>query len=243
MVFIGIDPGVGGGLASVNDDGEPLEYCKMPETPADVVRALRSMRRFYPGRKHTRALLERVSSSPKMGVSSAFTFGKGYGVLTATLEALEISYELVESKRWQNHHGCRQPKGTKFGESDKNITKTRAQNIFPDVKVTHAIADALLIADFCRHVHQTTPSTRPHRGNHGEEVHQAGRTETGKAGPEKSDAPDDGARPSRETRQHLRGPRRKPREDERRGDERQRPSAVRARLHPEAQREGEPQGR
>lgn len=45
-----------------------------------------------------------------------------------------------------------------MGERDhtaaKNLTKARAQQLWPEYpRITHAIADALLIAEFCRRVH------------------------------------------------------------------------------------------
>ena len=33
---------------------------------------------------------------------------------------------------------------------DKNVTKNRAQQLWPTIKVTHAIADALLLGEYCR---------------------------------------------------------------------------------------------
>ena len=33
---------------------------------------------------------------------------------------------------------------------DKNVTKRKAQSLFPWVKVTHAIADSMLLAEYCR---------------------------------------------------------------------------------------------
>jgi len=33
---------------------------------------------------------------------------------------------------------------------DKNVSKRRAQELFPEIKITHAIADALLIAEYAR---------------------------------------------------------------------------------------------
>jgi hypothetical protein len=35
-------------------------------------------------------------------------------------------------------------------KGDKNVSKSRAQELFPSIKVTHAIADALLIAEHNR---------------------------------------------------------------------------------------------
>jgi hypothetical protein len=39
-----------------------------------------------------------------------------------------------------------------MSKGDKNVTKRRAQQLFPQLKVTHAIADALLIAEYGRRV-------------------------------------------------------------------------------------------
>jgi len=33
-------------------------------------------------------------------------------------------------------------------KGDKNVSKRRSQELFPQIKVTHAIADALLIASY-----------------------------------------------------------------------------------------------
>jgi hypothetical protein len=37
---------------------------------------------------------------------------------------------------------------------DKNVSKRRAQEIFPMIKVTHSVADALLIAEYNRMTNQ-----------------------------------------------------------------------------------------
>jgi hypothetical protein len=42
---------------------------------------------------------------------------------------------------WQKALGC-------LTKGDKNITKRKAQEMFPGIKVTHATADSLLIAHY-----------------------------------------------------------------------------------------------
>jgi hypothetical protein len=59
------------------------------------------------------------------------------------LTAADVPFDEVLPVKWQTVMGCR-------SGGDKNITKARAQQLFPHVKVTHAIADALLLAEFCR---------------------------------------------------------------------------------------------
>jgi hypothetical protein len=78
-----------------------------------------------------------------MGVVSAFTFGRGYGGLLMALTALEIPFVDVSPQKWQGAIGC-------MTKGDKNVSKAKAQAMFPTIKITHAIADALLIAEWCR---------------------------------------------------------------------------------------------
>jgi hypothetical protein len=137
-LYIGIDPGLSGGIAFIPTSGEPWAH-KMPETDRDLIDLLRDSTRDM----EARATLEFVSSSPQMGVKSAFTFGEGYGRLQMALTALGVPYERVRPQAWQKAMGC-------LTKGDKNVSKRRAQELFPALKVTHAIADALLIAEFAR---------------------------------------------------------------------------------------------
>ena len=137
-LYIGIDPGLSGGVAFIPTTGEPWAH-KMPETDRDLIDLLRDSINLF----DARATLEFVSSSPQMGVKSAFTFGEGYGRLQMALTAMGIPYERVRPAVWQKAMGC-------LTKGDKNVSKRKAQELFPAIKVTHAIADALLIAEYNR---------------------------------------------------------------------------------------------
>jgi hypothetical protein len=140
-VYLGIDPGKGGGLALVADTGTLLAVSNMPATPKGIFDLLQTWSDCWNG--HVDATLERVHSMPRQGVVSAFTFGQGYGGLIMALEALEISYSLVQPTQWQRKFNC-------LSGGDKNVTKRAAMRRFPEQTITHAIADALLIADYGR---------------------------------------------------------------------------------------------
>ena len=77
-----------------------------------------------------------------MGVR-AFTFGQSYGFLRGMLIASEVPFDEVLPVKWMTKLSCRT-------KGNKNITKAKAQQLFPELKITHAIADALLIAEYCR---------------------------------------------------------------------------------------------
>jgi crossover junction endodeoxyribonuclease RuvC len=80
---------------------------------------------------------------PKQGVTSTFTFGRGFGALCMGLTAAEIPYDLVSSMKWMGAMQCRTG-------GDKSVSKRRAQQLFPQVKVTDYLADSLLIAEYLR---------------------------------------------------------------------------------------------
>ena len=141
MIFIGLDPGSDGGIAIIDGDGKVLELDRLSGmTDAEIFRVLKTTGTLH-GR--SRAMLERVSASPQMGVTSAFTFGGEYRALRMALTAAEIPFDEVAPFKWQRGLGC-------VSGGDKRVTKNRASQLFPGVLVTNAIADALLIAEFCR---------------------------------------------------------------------------------------------
>jgi hypothetical protein len=82
---------------------------------------------------------------PGQGVSSSFKFGMSYGSLRMALIAHSIPFESVTPQAWQKSLHC-------LSGGDKNRTKARAQQLFPNQKVTHATADSLLIAEYIRRV-------------------------------------------------------------------------------------------
>lgn len=137
MITIGIDPGLSGGIAWIHDGKAAAE--KMPETERDLLDLLTGIAREGP----CFAVIEQVASSPQMGVVSAFTFGVGYGRLQMALTAAGIPYDRIRPMKWQTAMQCRT-------KGDKNVSKRRAQELFPAMKCTHAISDALLMAEYAR---------------------------------------------------------------------------------------------
>ena len=150
---IGIDPGTNGGIAWITD-GKPCVE-KMPDTLQDLWELIVSisMNSEVGGTKiHT--YLEEVHVAPsfaksangkensiRMGSKSAFTFGRGYGNLEMALTAAGIPFTRVRPQVWQKELGC-------LTKGNKNVSKRKAQELFPSLKITHATADALLIATY-----------------------------------------------------------------------------------------------
>jgi len=141
--IIGIDPGASGGIAWITD-GEPCVE-KMPNTLTDLWDLIHSLN-FNAGpnsMNRPKAYIEQVHSMPGQGVASSFKFGQGYGALEMALTAAGIPFERVSPQKWQKALGC-------LTKGNKNVSKRKAQELFPQLKITHATADALLIAEWGR---------------------------------------------------------------------------------------------
>lgn len=139
--LIAIDPGTSGAICSIVANWMITE--KMPETPKDVFDYLKNLATRY----DCVCYLEKVQGLPGMGGSPMFNFGKGYGGIEMALIALEIRTIAVTPQKWQKFIGI----GTKGKSSTtewKNKLKARAQQLYPNHKVTLANADAILIAEY-----------------------------------------------------------------------------------------------
>lgn len=144
-IFFGIDPGASGAISAIWDDGVPfINHVKLKETERDISEFVCSF-----DSREAFAMIERVHSSPQMGVTSAFSFGRSYGFLRGLLSALSIPYEEVSPQKWQKAMGC-------MTRGDKNVSKQKAQQLWPTLKITHANAESLLIAEFARRTRQTS---------------------------------------------------------------------------------------
>jgi Holliday junction resolvasome RuvABC endonuclease subunit len=141
VIYIGIDPGGSGGLAAIDGSGDLIRAIRMPEVESEILEFLRDMRT---GNATAVASLEFVRAMPKQGVTSVFTFGRNYGGLRMALAATGIPFDEPVPRKWQAALSC-------LSGGDKNVTKRRACELFgARVKVTHAIADALLLAEYTR---------------------------------------------------------------------------------------------
>lgn len=135
-IVIGIDPGQSGGIALARGEG----CWKLPETEKDIYDLLYSLREPNRG---CDVWLEKVHSMPRQGVASSFKFGQNYGFLRGVVTALGFRLFEVTPQKWQKAMGC-------LTRGDKNVSKAAAQRLFPSLKITHATADALLIAEYGR---------------------------------------------------------------------------------------------
>lgn len=158
MIILGVDPGASGAIAFLRtvslsnvvgvgtvrtDISERDLYEWLDSILIDIEQT---------SNEPAHAYIERVSASPGAGVSGMFSFGQSYGMLRMLLVAHGVPFDLVQPAKWQQAMGCARPKGEakESQTAHKNRTKARAQQLFPNIKMNHAIADALLIAEYGR---------------------------------------------------------------------------------------------
>jgi len=132
--IIGIDPGWSGGIAMVGDEVKAEKFTGRTEKDiCEVVAA------YLKGANVV--FIEKVHAMPGQGVSSMFKFGHITGMLRGCIFNSKVPMHEVTPQKWQRTLNC-------LTKGDKNVTKSRAQMLYPYLKVTHATADALLIATY-----------------------------------------------------------------------------------------------
>lgn len=142
--IIAIDPGKNGGIAVFSTDKDKLlEIIKMPDTPFDLYKFLSKYK------TNCKCYLEKVGGLPGMGGSAMFNFGKGFGHIEMALLCNKIPTMEVTPQKWQKvlQLGT---KGNKSTTEWKNKLKIRAQQLYPNVSVTLALSDALLILEYAK---------------------------------------------------------------------------------------------
>ncbi len=148
IIRIGIDPGKSsGGLGIIRIDGHPsAEAYACPQTMQDMLRLLKIIRSIL--EIDVKAVIEKVHGFSGQCAGASFSFGANYGAWLMALTALHIPYKEVAPGTWLKRYG-KMPKGK---TPRKNRLKELAQQRFPQLKITHATAAALLIAEYAKEV-------------------------------------------------------------------------------------------
>jgi crossover junction endodeoxyribonuclease RuvC len=135
----GIDPGESGSIALLHMDGRPFHILEAGKLTlydmADYLRGVHlAIQCIY---------IERVGVRPEQGISSAAKFMINFGEYKGLMAGLRIPIKYVVPQVWQRNLKC-------LTKGDKNVTKRKAQELFPMLEITHQKADAYLIAEYGR---------------------------------------------------------------------------------------------
>ena len=138
IVTVGIDPGIDGAIAAVQDGNRLLYLCDMPTVTenrggkdkrsvngAAVARAFREILELA-GDQYVSVCIEHVSSSPQMGVTSSFSFGHSFGIVEGVVSAKELPLVRVRPALWK--------KAMKY-TSDKETIRADMIRSFPGAEL------------------------------------------------------------------------------------------------------------
>jgi crossover junction endodeoxyribonuclease RuvC len=159
MLYIGIDPGLQGGLACLGAGFPliPMPVCAggKPTIDEAALRAWLEERLLgsladHSGEIRIRAAVEQVGARPGQGVCSMFTFGAGWGLVRGILCGLGIPYILVRPQEWQRVVLAGQPAGSEYAVASRlwpGQTWTATER---SRKPHSGMVDAALIAEWLR---------------------------------------------------------------------------------------------
>lgn len=162
--FLGIDPG--GGIALILPNGK-IECWVMPEILKNVNGLLRwitqpngdktfcaaEMALGFPEERTVQCPNCKTRFRTHKAMKGHPKFLKAAGGILGILTAHEITFEEVAPVTWQVVFGLVASRGQRIGQVEKkNKHKAKAQSLWPEhaKDITHATADAMLLAEFAR---------------------------------------------------------------------------------------------
>jgi hypothetical protein len=150
-VLIAIDPGASGGIAYatidvITKEVKRIGLLKMPESSDELYHTLADLRMLMHG---SVAYVEEVVRFAGKNISAAHGILYGYncGLCVGLVTGLGYKLRVVRPQDWQKAINT----GTRRGRTRtewKGSLKDRAQKLFPNLRVTLAVSDALLLLHY-----------------------------------------------------------------------------------------------
>ena len=155
MRIIGIDPGLSGGIA-ILDDSKIFDIFDMPimaegkknKNQLNSAQLVNIIKRHILPNKETFVIVEQVSAMPGQGVTSMFNFGQTFGSIKGICAALGLPIFYVRPAKWKKHF--------ELINSSKDASRTKVIEMYPSIssrltkKKDVNKADAILIARYFR---------------------------------------------------------------------------------------------
>lgn len=151
--FMGVDPGMSGAAAFINEDGQFVCFLDYPGSASALVNDLNySCPPTFPLDDYIAlAVIEHVHVMPKQGIVSSGKFMMNFGIWQGVLAAKNIPHELITPQRWRRILDSSVPlKPTKDDLRAYAIKRwpTAADDL--KRKKDHNRSEALIMAEFAR---------------------------------------------------------------------------------------------
>jgi len=158
MRIIGIDPGLSGGIAILDDlkiydifDMPIMSEGKKNKNQLNSAQLVNILNKHVLKKENTFVIVEQVSAMPGQGVTSMFNFGQTFGSIKGICAALGLPIFYVRPAKWKKHF--------ELINSSKDASRTKVIEMYPSIssrltkKKDVNKADAILIARFFRDCH------------------------------------------------------------------------------------------
>lgn len=142
---VGIDPGKSGSSVFMSADQKVISICRHDQTESELIDQFENWDRVAEDEAGVTLCITEKVNSFKAGRKSAMTFGISVGQLDMLPAFFNWRREKVPPGTWMKSLKC-------LTGGDKNVSKRKAQEMFPHLKIFHYNADALLIAEYTRRV-------------------------------------------------------------------------------------------
>ena len=152
---IGIDPGLSGGIAILDDlkifdiyDMPIMSEGKKNKNQLNSAQLVNIIRKNLIPNGDTFLIVEQVSAMPGQGVTSMFNFGQTFGSIKGICAALNLPIFFVRPAKWKKHFD--------LINSSKDASRTKVIEMYPSIserlskKKDVNKADAILIARYFR---------------------------------------------------------------------------------------------
>ena len=163
MKIIGIDPGLSGGIA-VLENNQVLSIFDMPvmsegkknKRQLNSAQLVTLIKENIKSSEDVAVIVEQVNAMPGQGVTSMFNFGQTFGAIKGVCAALRLPIFFVRPSKWKKHF--------ELINSSKDSSRTKAIEMYPllskDLAKKKDVnkSDAILIARFFS-------ESRPNKGN------------------------------------------------------------------------------
>ena len=153
MKIIGIDPGLSGAIA-VMEDNKVLNLFDIPvmsegkknKRQLNSALLVSLLKENIVSHEEVAVVVEQVNAMPGQGVTSMFNFGQTFGAIKGVCAALDLPIFFVRPSKWKKHF--------ELINSSKDSSRTKAIEMYP--KLSNQLAkkkdvnksDAILIARF-----------------------------------------------------------------------------------------------
>ena len=153
MILIGIDPGLSGAIA-ILEDKKVLNLHEMPvmaegkknKKQLNSAQLVNLIKEYANDSDEVAVIVEQVNAMPGQGVTSMFNFGQTFGAIKGICAALKLPIFFVRPSKWKKHF--------ELINSSKDSSRTKTIEMYPSLsnqlskKKDVNKSDAILIARF-----------------------------------------------------------------------------------------------